>query len=78
MVTEEISMDEDNPDELAHDLIFKALWGRASARTNTLGERDTIRALRREDLTGIYGPMYSPFNLIVAAVGNMSHAELSR
>jgi predicted Zn-dependent peptidase len=76
VVIEEISMYEDNPDELAHDLIFKALWGEHQLGTNTLGERDTIRALRREDLTEYTGRWYRPSNLIVAAVGNMSHAEL--
>ena len=31
VVIEEISMHEDNPDELAHDLIFKALWASISS-----------------------------------------------
>jgi predicted Zn-dependent peptidase len=76
VVLEEISMYEDNPDELAHDLIFKALWGDHPLGTNAIGERDTIRALRRDDLTAYMDKWYQPSNLTVAAVGNMPHAEL--
>lgn len=76
VVLEEISMYEDNPDELSHDLIFKALWGDHPLGTNTIGERDTIKALSRGDLTSYMDQWYRPSNLIVAAVGNMFHAEL--
>ena len=67
VVIEEISMYEDNPDELAHDLIFKALWGDHPLGTNAIGERDTIRALRRDDLTAYMDKWYQPSNLTVVA-----------
>lgn len=76
VVIEEISMCEDNPDELAHDLIYRALWGDHQLGVNTLGERDTVRSLTREDLVSYMENWYRPGTLFVVAVGNVSHADL--
>lgn len=76
VVIEEIGMCEDDPDELAHDLIFRALWGDHQLGANTLGERHTVRALSRNDISAYMDTWYRPGNLYIAAVGNMAHSEL--
>lgn len=76
VVIEEIGMCEDNPDELAHDLIFRALWGDHQLGANTLGERQTVRALKRSDMATYMDAWYRPRNLYIAAVGNMRHSDL--
>ncbi|MGB4163827.1 MAG: pitrilysin family protein, partial [Bacillota bacterium] len=73
VVLEEIGMCEDNPDELAHDLIFRALWGDDQLGVNTLGERATVRSLTRDNLVSYMDNWYRPGNLFVVAVGNVSH-----
>ena len=76
VVLEEIGMCEDNPDELAHDLIFRALWGDDQLGVNTLGERATVRSLTRDNLVSYMDNWYRPGNLFVVAVGNVSHRDL--
>ena len=73
VVLEEISMVEDNPDDLVFDLHAGALWPRHSYGYRILGTRDTVGALQAADLRALHGTAYHPRRMVFAATGNVDH-----
>lgn len=76
VVLEEIAMYEDAPDELVHDLVLEAAWGNHPLGRSTLGTAASVKALTREDLMEFMAQHYVGENLVVAAVGNVTHDEV--
>ncbi len=73
VVIEEIAMVEDTPDDLVFDLHGAALWPGHPYGHRILGTRDTVGALRTEDLTGLHGGAYHPRHMVFAAAGRLEH-----
>ncbi|HHV78916.1 MAG TPA: insulinase family protein [Firmicutes bacterium] len=73
VILEEIAMYEDTPDELVHDLFMEACWAGHPLGRNILGEADTVRSIRREDILSYYEKLYTPDNMVIAVAGNVSH-----
>lgn len=78
VILEEIRMCEDTPDEIVHDLfIASALAGHPLAHS-ILGTEDTVCAIHRDDLLAYMQQRYHAGNLVIAAAGNVPHAEIVR
>ena len=73
VVLEEISMVEDNPDDLVFDLHADTLWPGHSYGYRILGTRDTVGALQAADLKSLHGSAYHPRNILFAAAGSVDH-----
>jgi predicted Zn-dependent peptidase len=76
VILEEIAMHEDAPDELVHDLFYKAMWAEHPLGRPVLGYNSTVGAVSRDQVAEYWQDRYSPSNCVVAAAGNIDHAWL--
>jgi len=76
VVLEEISLYEDSPDELIHDLHMNSLWPGHALGRNILGTRETIGSMSRQMILEYLMRHYTSDNIVVAAAGNLSHDDL--
>ncbi|CAB4708225.1 MAG: insulinase family protein [Actinobacteria bacterium] len=76
VVLEEIAMVEDDPQDLVHDLISEAVFGNHPLGRPVIGTADVIRSVSRRSLLAYHRQMYTPANVVVAAAGNVDHAQL--
>jgi predicted Zn-dependent peptidase len=76
VVLEEISLYEDSPDELIHDLHFNATWPAHSIGKSILGTRETIANVDRDTIMSYRERFYTPDNIVLAAAGKLDHDEL--
>ena len=76
VVLEEIAMVDDTPDDLVFELHNEALWGAHPYGYSILGTRDTVAALRADDLRALHSRAYHPSQVVVAASGNVGHGAL--
>ena len=76
VVLEEISTVEDTPDDLIFDLHAEMLWGDHPYGYSILGTRDTVSSLSESDLKRVHTREYRRPNMVIAAVGNVKHADV--
>ena len=76
VVLEEISLYEDSPDELIHDLHLNSLWPGHALGRNILGTRETIGEMDRDAILQYKMSHYTPDKIVVAAAGNLEHDRL--
>lgn len=76
VVLEEISMYEDSPDELVHDLFNQAAWPDHPLGRPILGTVESIGSLDRERVLDFYRRHYVPSQTVIAAAGNVDHKAL--
>src|SRR5215471_13959291 len=67
VILEEIGEANDNPEDLAHENLVRAIWRDHPLGAPILGTAETVAAIRREDLYRHHRARYGPENLIVAA-----------
>ncbi|MED4582109.1 pitrilysin family protein [Brevibacillus choshinensis] len=70
VVIEEISMYEDTPDDLVHDLIARASYDKHPLGYTILGTEDVLKSLKRDDLQGYVDQRYLPTNTVITVAGN--------
>ncbi|MCK8680415.1 M16 family metallopeptidase [Streptomyces lichenis] len=78
VILEEIAMTEDDPGDVVHDLFAKTMFGDTPLGRPVLGTVDTIEALNAERIRRFYAKHYDPTHLVVAAAGNVDHADVVR
>jgi predicted Zn-dependent peptidase len=76
VVLEEIKMVEDTPDDLVHELFTEHFWQDHPLGRPILGTAETVEALTSHGLRQYFDTTYTAPNLIVAAVGNITHAQV--
>ncbi len=76
VVLEEIAMYEDQPQELVHDLIAEAVFGRHALGRPVIGTAEVISSVSRRAISAYHRSMYVPGNVVVAAAGNLDHNHL--
>ncbi len=76
VVIEELRNAEDDPDDIIHDYLERALYGNHSMGFPIIGTEENLRRFAREDLVSHYERYYNPARLVVAAAGNVEHAAL--
>lgn len=77
VILEEISMHEDTPDDIVHDLFATALWESHPLGQSVLGHLNVVKTLRRDEITSFYEQYYQPNDIVVAAAGNVDHDHLA-
>ncbi len=70
VILEEISMDEDSPEDLVHDMLQSAQFGEQALGQPILGPADQIAAYTRDDLLNFRRKHYAPKQTVVALAGN--------
>ncbi|MDU4959851.1 MAG: pitrilysin family protein [Sporomusaceae bacterium] len=78
VVLEEYNMYEDSPDELVHDLYVQEIWRNHPLGQSILGTRQSIGAFDRAKILDYRQQYYIPGNLVIAAAGNLTHAQVVR
>ncbi len=76
VILEEISMYEDSPEDLVHDLFAATLWPGHPLGWPIAGSQTSVAALRREDLRDFMEARYRPDGSIVAAAGRLEHGRI--
>lgn len=70
VILEEISMEEDSPEDVVHELLSRIQFGDQAAGMPILGPAEQIAAYTRDDLTNYRARHYHPENCVVALAGN--------
>jgi predicted Zn-dependent peptidase len=78
VILEEIAMSDDDPSDLVHDSFAQAVFGDTPLGRPILGTSESIEGLSRRTINGYYRRHYRPENMVVAAAGNLDHAEVVR
>jgi len=76
VIAEEIKELEDNPSEIAFDLLMQALWGEHPLGKPIIGDIKTIQKMERGQLLSYMRENYTNPRIVVAASGNLSHRRL--
>jgi predicted Zn-dependent peptidase len=76
VVLEEIAMYEDTPQELVHDLIAEAVFGKHPLGRPVIGTAEVISRVSARTLGSYHAQMYAPGNVVLAAAGHVTHERL--
>lgn len=76
VVLEEISMAEDTPEDLVHEILMLAHYGDQPVSRPILGTAERVSGYRREDLANYWRAMYRPQNAVFAIAGNYDWARV--
>ncbi len=76
VIIEEIKMYEDTPDENVQDLLSANLWPNHPLGRAILGTEESIAAFDHDALKQYMQKYYTGENLVISAVGNISHAQV--
>src|SRR6185295_2298549 len=73
VVTEEIKMVEDTPDDLVHEVFVANFWPDHPLGRSILGTVDTLATFNHDAVKNYFSDIYVPRNLVVAGAGNLDH-----
>jgi predicted Zn-dependent peptidase len=76
VVLEEISMYEDDPEELVHDLLTEEMWNGVPLGYPILGTAESLESITRDDLLDYMASFYVPDNCVISVVGNFIEDHL--
>ncbi|MEI9814848.1 MAG: pitrilysin family protein [Acidobacteriota bacterium] len=69
VILEELKMEVDNPEYLAHELFSSHFWKGHGLGRSILGTRQTIRSFDRDRVERYHRDIYTPANILVTAAG---------
>ena len=75
VILEEITMVEDAPDDLVHEIYAQQFWSKHPLGRPILGTPETVGSFASDGLRKYFDRTYVAPNLIVAAAGNLEHAR---
>ncbi len=78
VVIEEISMYEDSPEDLVHDLFSQAVWSGNPLGMSILGTEESLDNLNRERIVNFFNENYIPQNIVISVVGNLKHNDVMK
>ncbi|MFM1844711.1 MAG: hypothetical protein RI917_29 [Actinomycetota bacterium] len=76
VILEELAMNEDDPEDVAHEAFADALMPDTDLGRPIGGSKESILAVSRQQVIDHYKQHYAPNTLIVAAAGGVQHAQL--
>jgi predicted Zn-dependent peptidase len=76
VIVEEIKMVEDTPDDLVHEVFSQHFWEGHPLGRPILGSPETVESFNAGTLRRYFDGAYVAPNLIVAAAGNIQHAQV--
>ncbi len=76
VVLQEISQVEDTPDDYVHDLFALRYWPGHPLSFPVCGTAETVSRFGQEDFLSFVRARYRPNRMIIAAAGNVQHAEI--
>ena len=76
VILEELKMYEDSPDDLVYDLLLENIYKDHSLGMNILGDRNTLKNFKRENILEYYNKYYIPNNSVISVCGNFKFEEI--
>ena len=76
VILEELKMYEDSLDDLSYDLLVENVYPNDGLGRNILGNRNTIKNLKRQDILNHYNKYYVPNNAVISICGNFKFEEI--
>ena len=76
VILEELKMYEDSLDDLSYDLLVENVYPNDGLGRNILGNRKTIKSLKKEDILNYYNKYYVPNNAVISICGNFKFEEI--
>ena len=76
VVLEEISMYEDDPEELVHDMLTERIWSEGPLGYPILGTSDSLNNIDRNSIHDYMSQYYIPDNCLISVVGNFDEGNL--
>ncbi len=73
VILEEIAMNEDDPDDVVHDLICAQAWAGDPLGRPIAGPVVNVETITRDQVAGFHSDHYRPRDMVVAAAGNLDH-----
>jgi predicted Zn-dependent peptidase len=73
VVLEEIKMDQDNPESVAHELLYHNFWSGHPLGRSIIGTPETVVGFSREALVEDHARWYAPKNIVVTSAGHVEH-----
>ncbi|UFU01075.1 insulinase family protein [Radiobacillus kanasensis] len=78
VVLEEIKMAEDTPDDIVHDLLSQASYGKHPLGYPILGSQETLQSFQADDLRSYIDDRYRPDNVVISVAGNVDASFLEK
>jgi len=72
VILEEISMNEDTPDDLVLDLLSEAYYSNAGYGRTILGSAENVKKFGKEDILKYKDSRYAPDNAVIAMAGDIT------
>lgn len=76
VVLEEIAMSEDDPEDLAHEMLMKAHFGNSAIARPILGTEKKVGSFTHRELGDFHAAAYHPCNSVFSIAGNYDPAQL--
>lgn len=76
VIQEEIRSIYDSPEDLVHEVIDEVVWGDQGVGRSIAGTEETVDAIDRAAMVDYWSRNYTPSRLVVAAGGDIEHAEV--
>jgi predicted Zn-dependent peptidase len=76
VILEELAMNDDDPQDVAHEAFAEAVLGSHSLGRPIGGTKETITAVSRDAVWEHYQANYRPQDLVIAAAGGVEHSAL--
>lgn len=76
VVLEEISMRDDDPSDLVHDLFAETFFGDTPVGRPILGTVKSITEMSRNSIFNYYKKRYLPEDIVIAVAGNIKHQKV--
>lgn len=76
VVLEEMSMRDDDPSDLIHDLYLETYYGDIPLGRSVLGTPDSIKGMSRNAIFNYYKKRYRPEDIVIAVAGNINHKKV--
>jgi predicted Zn-dependent peptidase len=78
VILEEIRMEDDNPESLAHETLTQSFWRGHPLGAPILGTRATVRRFTRASVVNCFERWYTPANTVITAAGNVTLDSLRK
>lgn len=78
VILQEIAMVEENPEEQAQDVFFEHLYGKHGLGRSILGTENSVRKMNRSDLLKVFRNYYSPENIVISVVGDVTLSRVKK
>jgi predicted Zn-dependent peptidase len=76
VITEEIKMEQDNPEYLVHELFSQNFWREHAIGRPILGTVKTLRGFTHKVVSGFHRRWYVPNQMVLAAAGRLEHKQV--